>query len=57
MKKYFSPAYEAERVETADVICASATISTEEVLDNEGNPTGEMKTVATVSFSALFGNK
>ena len=55
MKKYFSPAYEAERVETADVICASATISCEPVDPN--NPEGEQKTVATVSFSALFGNK
>ncbi|MBE6674257.1 MAG: hypothetical protein E7596_04020 [Ruminococcaceae bacterium] len=60
MKNYISPAYENESVETLDVICASASqveVTEEEVLDSNGNPTGETKSVATINFSALLGFK
>ena len=53
MKKYISPAYDMERIETVDIVCASSAISIEEDVIDEA--TGEKKTVATVSFSALFG--
>ena len=52
MKKYISPAYDMEKLETIDVVCVSGISVGEEV-----DPiTGEVKTVATVSFSSLFGN-
>ena len=57
MKKYISPEYEMEKVETSDIICQSSsavTIEDEDVKDNEGNVL-YTKTVATVSFSSLFG--
>ena len=52
MKMYISPAYEKEMLETVDVICSSTGVAVEVVEDPE---TGEAKTVATVSFSSLFG--
>lgn len=56
MKKYISPEYEMEKVETSDIICQSrsaVTIEDVEAVDKEGNV--YTKTVATVSFSSLFG--
>lgn len=55
MKKYISPSYVAEKVDTVDVICASGiTLSEGTITDNEGNT--YQGAIAEVSFSSLFGN-
>ena len=58
MKKYISPLYEIEVIETVDAICASGgLVSFEEgvAYDKEGNVIGP-SIIANVSFDSLMGN-